>query len=146
MSFGDRLNKGVVFSGTYTIYSATSREVNWQIADVEIRDDAQICLAELRVNRQRLKDGGLAPRVLGDNHLAHELVVVFGPDMSAKKTVKALELIVKDIKRNGLFIGRRKRTWYAAMEEFAPRPIMEDVDQDDGPAPYRLKGTPPADS
>jgi hypothetical protein len=58
--------------------------------------------------------------------------------MSAKKAVKALELIINDIKRDGLFIGHKGNS-YAAMEEFGPRPKDVDVDRDRWPRPNLLK-------
>jgi hypothetical protein len=44
-----------------------------------------------------------------DNHLADELLVAFGPELSAKDAVAALERLIADIKHAGLLIGRGPR-------------------------------------
>jgi hypothetical protein len=82
-------------------------------ADVcELRTDSWLTndRKALRAYRSARRRAGKKVCVLDDQHLVDELLVAFGPEMSAEQAVSALERLARDIKANGLFIGCGKPT------------------------------------
>ena len=104
----DRISELDRFVGTYVIYgAAASTTVPYPyVCDVEIEMMMESDLTQLRSHRLRCKTSGeAAPRMYHDA-LHHELVVIFGPEMSAKHAAITLRRLAKRIEKVGLLVGR----------------------------------------
>ena len=104
----DRISELDRFAGTYVIYgaAASTRETYPYVCDVEIEMMGESDLTQLRSHRLRCKTSGEAAPRLRDDALQHELVVIFGPEMSVKQAVTTLRRLAKRIEKKGLLIGR----------------------------------------
>ena len=103
----DRIFDGDEFNGTCVGYGATPfGSITPLVCDVDIHSLSETRVDELRAYRQKKKKRGQKLRPLRDDAFHNELFVVFGPELSAKKAVAALENLAHNIKKHGLLIGR----------------------------------------
>ncbi|WP_166298193.1 hypothetical protein [Bradyrhizobium sp. 2S1] len=61
---------------------------------------------DVRAFRQDLRRKGIERRHLRDDERHSEMVVIFGPELSAKQAVEQLECLVARIKKHGLQTGK----------------------------------------
>jgi hypothetical protein len=80
---------------------------------------------ELRAYRQARRQSGKSVADLGEEKLADELLVVFGPEMSARNAIAALEKLVNEIKSHGLQIGKPRPNRDVYHSEFPDGTIVD---------------------
>jgi hypothetical protein len=103
----DRIFEGDEFNGTYVAYGAAPCGCITPMAcDVDIQSLSETRVHELRAYRQMKKRQGRTLRPLRDDAFHGEIFVIFGPDLSAKRAVAALEQLAENIMKDGLLIGR----------------------------------------
>ncbi len=96
-----------VFQGTTAIY-VIERDgyADLFVGDYEINAMRETWKEQLRANRQRKRRKGRAvPRLPADS-LHDKVLIAFGPQVSPKQAVAALERAIESIKGHGLLIGR----------------------------------------
>ena len=103
----DRIFESDEFNGTYVAYGATSWGGITPIAcDVDIKSLSETRVDEFRAYRQMKKNHGRRLRPLRDDAFHKELFVIFGPNLSPKGAIAALEKLADNIRKDGLLIGR----------------------------------------
>ena len=106
----DRIFDGDEFSGTYVTYGATPCGcITPFTCEVEIHSLSDTRGDELRAYRQMKKAHGRKLRPLREDAFHEELFVIFGPDLSPKRAVAALEKLAQNIRTEGLLIGQVER-------------------------------------
>jgi hypothetical protein len=104
----DRISELDRFAGTYVIYGAAAdtKPTYPYVCDVEIEMMIESNRKQLRSHRLRCKTSGEAPPRIHNDELRHELIVIFGPEMSPKNAATTLRHLARRIEKNGLLIGR----------------------------------------
>lgn len=105
----DRIFEGDEFNGTYIVYGGTPNCVTPFACDVEIHSLEESKDQDLRAYRLRRRRQGKSVRPLRRDALHHELLVIFGPEMSPREAVETLRSLAVEIERQGLLIGRVKK-------------------------------------
>lgn len=101
-----RMWNGDVFHGTAIMYAARDGDFMPVQCDYELGTLSETRPKEVRAYRQSLKRRGLKRPRLRPDQLHSEVVVIFGPVMSTKKAVDALQFLVRRITKEGLLTGR----------------------------------------
>ncbi len=121
-----RIHGGSRFCGTASLYAATANDHMWSISDYHLETMEETRLEETRAFRLAQKKEGRPVARLRKDQLAHELVILFGPEMTANEAVAALERVANDIRENGLMIGRDEDAEYLA-ETYGAKPAVVGV-------------------
>jgi hypothetical protein len=100
-----RIWNGDTFSGTTVVYAAKGNDSFAIQCDYELLTLMDYHKDEVRAVRENRRRAGAKLKPLPDNRIQDELVVIFGPEMSAQSAVKTLECLVKKIKHEGLLMG-----------------------------------------
>jgi hypothetical protein len=101
----DRIFDGDVFQGTYVVYGATPVGVTPFACDgVQSLEESDV--TELRGYRERRRRAGKKVPALRRDALHDEMLVIFGPGLSPKYAIDALQALIDKIKSEGLLIGR----------------------------------------
>lgn len=74
--------------------------------DYELATLMDMCPNEVRAVRESRRRSGAKVKMLPKDRIRDELVVIFGPDMSAKSAVRTLRHLVDKIEKEGLLTGR----------------------------------------
>lgn len=107
-----RMWNGDIFAGTSIIYAVRDGDFMPVQCDYELHTLMESNPKEVRAYRQSLKRSGLKQPRLRADQLHEELVVIFGPEMSAKKALHTLEFLTRRIKAEGLLTGRDRSDDY----------------------------------
>lgn len=100
-----RIALGEWFAGTTVVYAAKDDDAFGMQCDYKLSTMTTTHPNEVRqVRRRRRRNGGKVKR-LPDDRIRDELVVTFGPDMSADSAVATLNHLAKKIQGEGLLIG-----------------------------------------
>ena len=103
----DRIFEGDDFNGTYVCYGATPCGCITSFAcDIDIQSLSETRVDELRAYRQMRQRRGRRLPSLRDKAFHEKIFVIFGPELSAKRAIAALEKLAENIKKHGLLIGR----------------------------------------
>lgn len=101
-----RIFNGDRFSGTAVVHGASPDDHTCFQCDFELDTLQETWPEQVRSRRLLLQKAGKpAPKIRPDQ-LAKEIVVIFGPEMSANDAVASLERLARQIRKNGLLIGR----------------------------------------
>jgi chromatin segregation and condensation protein Rec8/ScpA/Scc1 (kleisin family) len=76
------------------------------VCDVEVHSLSKTRLDELRAYRQIKERQRRRLRPLREDAFHEELFVIFGPKLSTKKAITALEALLENIRKDGLLIGK----------------------------------------
>jgi hypothetical protein len=101
-----RIWNGDVFHGTTVMYAAAGDDSFGMQCDYELNTLEDFRKKEVRAYRTSLRRRGKKLEPLKDDQIQDELVVIFGPEMSARRAVETLTALAKKIEREGLLIGR----------------------------------------
>jgi hypothetical protein len=101
-----RIWNGDVFHGTTVVYAAAGDDSFGMQCDYELNTLEDFRKKEVRAYRTSLRRRGKKLEPLKDDQIQDELVVIFGPEMSARRAVETLTALAKKIEREGLLIGR----------------------------------------
>ena len=114
----DRIFDGDEFNGTCVGYGATPfGAITPLVCDVDIDDcPKREWTSYVRIAKEKRGQKKLRPS--RDDAFHNELFVVFGPELSAKKAVAALETSAHNIKKHGLLIGRAEDRKITDVETF----------------------------
>ncbi len=104
----NRIQDGEDFRGTYMVYGADPTGHVVFACDVEVKTMDESRYEELRAHRLRRLASGKKAKEIRDDQLSNELLVVFGPELSATAAVDTLLKLVKHIQKKGLIVGRGK--------------------------------------
>ncbi|MCK1301959.1 hypothetical protein IVB33_11045 [Bradyrhizobium sp. 24] len=107
-----RIWNGESFAGTTVLYGAKDDDAFGMQCDYELSTLTEVSPEEVRAFRESRRRGGGKVKKLPNNRIRDELVVIFGPDMSAKSAVTTLKHLVKKIEEEGLLIGRDQADEY----------------------------------
>jgi len=107
-----RIWNGEFFGGTTVLYAAKGDHSFGMQCDYELSTLTDVNPDEVRAFRESRRRGGGKIRKLPSNRVRDELIVIFGPDMSAKSAVATLKHLVGKIEREGLLIGRDEADEY----------------------------------
>ena len=100
-----RIALGEWFAGTTVVYAAKGDDAFGMKCDYKLSTMTATHSNEVRlVRKSRRRNGGKVKR-LPDDRIRDELVVIFGPDMSANSAVATLKHLAKKIQAEGLLIG-----------------------------------------
>jgi hypothetical protein len=100
-----RLLSRSVLEGTTVVYAAKGQEVSCYECDYEIRLAAATNEPEVRAARQERLDGRKSLSQLPESRVQDELLIVVGPNMSAKSFVDTLESLIRHIRSHGMVTG-----------------------------------------
>lgn len=118
-----RIALGEWFAGTTVVYAAKDDDAFGMQCDYKLSTMTATHPNEVRqVRRSRRRNGGKVKR-LPDDRIRDELVVIFGPDMSAKSAVTTLKHLVKKIEKEGLLIGEGADQYVVEYVGAAPRSL-----------------------
>jgi hypothetical protein len=98
----DRIYEEETVSGTAMSYAVTVDGFAYYPVDYELFTIEESHPEDMRA---RIKKGRQQDRI-PNNKLQGELVILFGPTVSAKCAVELLKRLAKEIEREGLVIGR----------------------------------------
>jgi hypothetical protein len=101
-----RIWNGDVFTGTTTMYAAVGDDSFGMQCDYTLDTLEDTHVDEVRAFRRSLRLGKKKVRPLAKDRVKDELVVIFGPDMTARSAVETLMALASKIEREGLLIGR----------------------------------------
>jgi hypothetical protein len=117
-----RIWNGDDFHGTAVLYAATTDDHTCFQCDFELRTLEETAPEQVRSQRLLLQKKGKAVPKIKSHQLARELVVLFGPEVSANDAVAALRRLAKVIRREGLLIGRDDKEGDFLVETAGPKP------------------------
>jgi hypothetical protein len=100
-----RIRTGDTFTGTAVIYGAAGSDSFGMQCEYEINTFLETRKLEVRAVRENRRIRGFEVQPLQDDRLKHEMLVVFGAEVTAKSAVETLRQLTKKIKAEGLFIG-----------------------------------------
>jgi hypothetical protein len=98
----DRIYEEEFFSGTAMSYAVTDDGFAYYPVDYELSSIEESYPEEMRAGLKGRTPVGRAPV----GKLQDELVILFGPSLSAKRAVELLGGLARKIERDGLVIGR----------------------------------------
>jgi hypothetical protein len=99
----NRVFNGDVFVGTYVAHTATPwGDIVPFTCDAELHSLDETRVDEFRAYRKAKKERGPKLRPLRDDAFQQEVCVIFGPRLSPKQAIAALERMVEYIQSNGL--------------------------------------------
>jgi hypothetical protein len=101
-----RICNGESFAGTTILYAAKDDDSFGMQCDYELATLMELNPEEVRAFRERRRRAGVKVKRLPNDRIRDELVVIFGPDMSAKSAVATLKHLAKKIEQEGLLTGR----------------------------------------
>ncbi len=102
-----RIFNGDIFAGTYVAYAATPwGDITPFACDAKIHSLDESRPDEFRAYRKATEKRGSKPGPSRASAFQQEICVIFGPRLSAKQAIAALERMVENIKSKGLLIGR----------------------------------------
>ena len=101
-----RMWNGDVFHGTAVMYAARENDFLAVQCDYELDTLSETRPREVRAYRQGQARKGAKQQRLRHDQLHNELVVIFGPEMSAKEAIRELHSLVRKIEKEGLLTGR----------------------------------------
>ncbi|UPJ74100.1 hypothetical protein [Bradyrhizobium sp. 187] len=107
-----RIWNGESFAGTTILYAAKDDGAFGMQCDYELSTLMDVNPDEVRAFRESRRRGGSKVKRLPNDRIRDELVVIFGPDMSAKSAVTTLKHLVNKIEGEGLLIGRDEADEY----------------------------------
>lgn len=107
-----RIWNGESFAGTTILYAAKDDDSFGMQCDYELATLMDMNPDEVRAFRESRRRSGAKVKRLANDRIRDELVVIFGPDMSAKSAVRTLRRLVEKIDREGLLIGRNEADDY----------------------------------
>jgi hypothetical protein len=107
-----RIWNGEGFSGTAVLYAAKDDDAFGMQCDYELATLTELNPDEVRAARESRRRSGIKVKRLPSDRIRDELVVIFGPDMSAKSAVSTLRHLVERIEREGLLTGRNEADDY----------------------------------
>ena len=96
---------GEWFAGTTIVYAAKGDDAFGMKCDYKLSTMTSTHPNEVRAVRESRRRGGGKVKRLPDDRIRGELVVIFGPDMSANSAVATLKHLAKKIQGEGLLIG-----------------------------------------
>jgi len=118
-----RIWNGDVFHGTTVMYAAAGDDSFGMQCDYELDTLVDARKKEVRAYRTSLVRRGKKLDPLKDDQIQDELVVIFGPEMSARRAVETLTALAKKIEREGLLTGRDETDDYVIESaEREPKP------------------------
>lgn len=94
------------FSGTTMVYRMTPGEIDCSQCDYDVNMQCETRPKDVRAIREERRDKGLKPRRLRFEELQNELLVILGPEMSARDAVIELERLIQHFKSGGMLCGR----------------------------------------
>jgi hypothetical protein len=113
MAKARRIRDGVfeadLLQGTYIVYGATSDCITPFACDVYCPKLEEATHREFRAYQQQRQAAGKGIGRRKKDHLGNELLVIFGPELSPSDAVKALQLLIANIRKNGLLNGRTEK-------------------------------------
>ena len=115
-----RIWNGESFAGTTILYAAKDDGAFGMQCDYELSTLMDVNPDEVRAFRESRRRGGSKVKRLLNDRIRDELVVIFGPDMSAKSAVTTLKHLVKKIEGEGLLIGRDEADEYVIESASGP--------------------------
>jgi hypothetical protein len=101
-----RIGSGDVFTGTTVMYAAVGDDSFGMQCDYTLNTLEETHVDEVRAFRRSLRLEKKRVRPLAKDRVKDELVVIFGPEMTARSAVETLTALAKKIEREGLLIGR----------------------------------------
>jgi hypothetical protein len=101
-----RIWNGESFVGTTILYAAKDDDSFGMQCDYELATLMDLNPDEVRAFRESRRRSGVKVKRLPNDRIRDELVVIFGPDMSAKSAVRTLMHLVEKIEKEGLLTGR----------------------------------------
>jgi hypothetical protein len=107
-----RIWNGESFVGTAILYAAKDDDAFGMQCDYELSTLTDVHPDEVRAFRETRRRGGSKVKRLPNDRVRDELVVIFGPDMSAKSAATTLKHLAKKIEGEGLLIGRDETDEY----------------------------------
>ena len=100
-----RISNGEWFAGTTIVYAAKGDHAFGMQCDYKLSTMTDTHPNEVRVVRESRRRGGGKVKRLPNDRIRDELIVIFGPDMSANSAVATLKHLAKKIQGEGLLIG-----------------------------------------
>lgn len=107
-----RIWNGESFAGTTVLYAAKDDDSFGMQCDYELATLMDMNPDEVRAFRESRRRSGAKVKRLPNDRIRDELVVIFGPDMSAKSAVRTLRRLAEKIEREGLLTGRNEADDY----------------------------------
>lgn len=99
--------------GTSIVYAATTKEDASFLCDYYLPLLDETHLSECRARRKQRQRSEECVESLADERLSNELLVIFGPEMSAHDAVITLQRLLDRIRESGLLVGRLDNNEYA---------------------------------
>lgn len=123
-NYGSRIFYGDVFRGTYVTYGLEADGIIPMMCDLEVRTLEDSDVKTYRAHR--LAQFAQNKRVPGLPHTAikDELMIILGPDVSARLAVERLEALVENIKSKGLVIGQESEGGDIQVEDYVTGEIQ----------------------
>jgi hypothetical protein len=103
-----RIWNGDSFTGTTILYAAKDDDSFGMQCDYELETLIDLNPDEVRAFRESRRRADAKVRKLSDDRVRDELVVIFGPEMSAKRAVSTLRHLADKIETEGLLTGRNE--------------------------------------
>ncbi len=96
-----------VFQGTGSIYAVdTTGHIDCILGDYLVEAEPETWPKQYRANRlRRARESRPVPK-LPKTSLGDKVMIVFGPEVSARQAASALKRVLTDISKSGLLIGR----------------------------------------
>lgn len=118
-----RIALGEWFAGTTIVYAAKDDDAFGMQCDYELSTTMAVRPKEVRAVRESRRRNGRKVKKLPDDRIRDELVVIFGPDMSAKSAVTTLKHLIKKIEKEGLLTGEDADGYDVEYVGAAPRTL-----------------------
>jgi hypothetical protein len=107
-----RIWNGDSLAGTTVLYAAKGDESFGMQCDYNLQTLFETDPQEVRARRQSRRRTGGKVRPLAEDKIHDELVVIFGPEMSAKSALITLRHLIQKIEEEGLLTGRNEEDDY----------------------------------
>src|SRR4051812_29776369 len=101
-----RIWNGDHFEGTAVVYAVVVDDHTCFQCDFELETLTETWPEQVRAQRLLRRKNGQPVHKAHRNQLAGELVIIFGPDLSANDAIVALKRLATSIRKKGLLIGR----------------------------------------
>ncbi len=93
------------FEGTAVVYAAKGYESLSIQCDYQLKTSVNTKKLDVRAARKARVASGQRPPLLPDQRIRDQVVVIVGPDLSAKGVVQTLRALAEKIERQGLSTG-----------------------------------------
>jgi hypothetical protein len=107
-----RIWNGGSLTGTTVMYAAKGDDSFGMQCDYDLQTLLESDPREVRAFRESRRRAGTKLRPLAEHKIHDELVVIFGPEMSAKDAVRTLRHLIEKIEDKGLLTGRNEADDY----------------------------------